>query len=170
MLSAVERGERSPTINVLCNIASGLGCTVGSLVDEIEPAMSVQTRAQRAVMRDPETGACRSLLAPSLVGRGVELVHYTIPSGRTIGPFPPAHSGVPEHITVFSGELSVDVDERIHHLGVGDSITYVVTDALRLSAAEHSEVEFLLVLLPNHGRLGPMPTHPRDGLNRKEPL
>lgn len=148
MLSAVERGERSPTIHILCNIAAGLGCTVGSLVDEIAPQTVVQKQSERFVAQDPESGARRSLLSPSLVPHGIELVHYGIPGSRSIGPFPPAREGYPEHITVLAGELIVSVDGMTHRLEAGDSITYMVSHALELGAATDRDAEFLLVLLP----------------------
>ncbi|MBD2103378.1 helix-turn-helix transcriptional regulator [Leptolyngbya sp. FACHB-261] len=125
MLSDIERGLKNPTIKVVSQIAEGLGCTVSQLIGEqtTDPVVLVR-KAERQRLVDPETEVERSLLAPSLVRRGLELVWYQVPPGRSTGVFPAHRPGVVEHITVLQGQLHCSLAGRTEVLEVGDSIFF----------------------------------------------
>jgi transcriptional regulator with XRE-family HTH domain len=145
MLSDVERGNRSPTIKILSQIAMGLGCRVADLVDEPVPDRpQVLRAAQHAVVVDEISGVERRTLASPWLPSGVELVRYTLPAGARMtrgpvevryvaadgtasGPYPPNPLGSREHVTLELGRVRFDVGEEGADLRVGDTVAYRLT-------------------------------------------
>src|SRR3977135_2289248 len=66
MISLIERGESSPTANVLDRLAAGLGVTMASLFDQNPKAEAspLARRADQESWTDPETGYTRRNLSP----------------------------------------------------------------------------------------------------------
>lgn len=126
MLSETERGVKTPSIRVVCQIASGLGCTVSDLLNETAPrgGVSVTRRDERRVLVDPQTGVERHLLSPAFQQRGIEVLWYVIPPSSETGAFPPHRRGVVEHITVLAGQLHCSLHKQEVWLAVGDSISF----------------------------------------------
>ncbi|MCZ6835758.1 MAG: XRE family transcriptional regulator [Planctomycetota bacterium] len=130
MLSEVERGNKSPTIHLLCLIAAGLSCTVSELLGEEQPRRVHVLRAdERPTVRD-EDGVERQVLSISLMHHGLEAVWYVIPPGQSAGPFPPEALGIVEHITVINGKLSLDYGDECVPLETGDSVTYRIDETV----------------------------------------
>jgi transcriptional regulator with XRE-family HTH domain len=125
MLSAVERGEKSPTIHVLCRVAAGLVCTVSELIEEHPPHPLQVVRADaRPTLRDDDSGVERQLLSTTLMHYGLEAVWYSVPEGETAGPFAPEELGRIEHLTVVTGRMGFGHGEEEVRLAPGDSVTY----------------------------------------------
>jgi transcriptional regulator with XRE-family HTH domain len=151
MLSDVERGAKSPTIRVLCQIAEGLGCSVSDLLsgppgDRPNDVVSILRAPDRPVLVDPDSGVERRLLSPNPRRAGVEVVLYVVPPGRETGEFPPHRPGTREHVTVMRGELVGRIGEIEIGLSTGDSAAFPadVPHGFRNPAAE--PCEFLLVI------------------------
>ena len=124
MLSAVERGEKVPTILVLHRIAIGLGSNVTRLLGEERAApIIVLRREEQHVARDP-SGWERRNLAPVLPGVDFELMRTTIPPGVDAGEFPPHPPGSREYVAVERGTLRLTVAGVVSLLQAGDSIYY----------------------------------------------
>ncbi|MCA9878170.1 MAG: helix-turn-helix domain-containing protein, partial [Thermomicrobiales bacterium] len=93
MLSAVERGEKAPTVLVLHRVATGLGSNITRILGEEQTAPVVLVRrAAQVVARDPG-GWERRNLAPALPGVAFEFMRTTIPPGVNAGEFPPHPPG-----------------------------------------------------------------------------
>lgn len=124
MLSAVERGDKVPTVLVLHRIAMGLGSNITRLMGEeqAEPVI-VLRREEQIVARDP-SGWERRNLAPVLPGVDFEFMRTTIPPGVNAGEFPPHPPGSREYVAVEQGRLRLTVGGVAHLLGPGDSISY----------------------------------------------
>ncbi len=123
MLSDVERGQKSPTINILAQIAVGLGTTVSELLQEPSPeAAHIEPAARHPRIIDEKSGVVRTTLSSPLLPRGVELVWYDLPPGlvmrrgpravwyapprmKASGPFPPNPRGTLEHVAVLKGRV-----------------------------------------------------------------
>src|SRR3954470_18394448 len=68
MLSAIERGQKVPSILVMSQIATALGTSIGRLVDaERVPSVVVRRSAEQRVIKDP-IGMERRTLSPVLPG------------------------------------------------------------------------------------------------------
>lgn len=125
MLSAVERGEKSPTIHVLCRIAAGLSCTVSELIEEDPPqTLQVVRSGERPTLAEEGTGVERQLLSTTLMHYGLEAVWYVVPEGEAAGPFAPEELGRIEHLTVTRGQMGFGRGSEEIRLGPGDSVTY----------------------------------------------
>jgi transcriptional regulator with XRE-family HTH domain len=124
MLSAVERGEKTPSVLVVHRIAVGLGSNITRLLGEEQAApVVVLRRAAQDVARD-SSGWERRNLAPAQPGIAFEFMRTTIPPGVNAGEFPPHPAGSREYVAVEQGRLRLTVAGTPYILETGDSIVY----------------------------------------------
>ncbi len=128
MLSQVERGETSPTLQVAARIASGLELRLSQLLrlDE-DGAVSIVRRNERRKGATAVKGHRYEVLSPPLPGQRAELSRHTIsPGAATGGPGdPPVHEpGSRETALVESGRVVLACDGRRFELGTGDCVTF----------------------------------------------
>src|SRR5919109_5048941 len=125
MLSQVERGETSPTLQVAARIAAGLELRLSQLLrlDEGGTVTVVHAGEGRQGGAD---GHRYEILSPPLPGLRSELSrHRLAPGAATGGPGdPPMHEpGSRETAVVESGELELHVDGQRHRLATRDCVT-----------------------------------------------
>jgi transcriptional regulator with XRE-family HTH domain len=132
MLSQVERGETSPTLQVAGRIAAGLELRLSQLLrlDE-DGAVTVVRRAERRQgpggARSLARGHRYEILTPPLPGQRAELSRHTLAAGAaTGGPGdPPMHEpGSRETALVESGAVLLVIDGAAHKLNEGDCVTF----------------------------------------------
>jgi XRE family transcriptional regulator, regulator of sulfur utilization len=124
MLSAVERGEKVPTVLVLDRIATGLDTSIARLLGEERQGRVVLQRAgEQNVWRDA-SGWQRRILSPVLPGVEFEFMRTTINPGVDAGVFLPHAPGSREYVAVERGVLRLVLDGVTHVLRAGDSIYY----------------------------------------------
>ena len=126
MLSQVERGETSPTLQVAARIAAGLELRLSQLLrlDE-DGIVTVVRRDERR--RGGADGHRYEILTPPLPGQRAEVSRHTLASGAvTGGPGdPPMHEpGSRETAVVESGPVVLVIDGARHELGTGDAVTF----------------------------------------------
>jgi transcriptional regulator with XRE-family HTH domain len=127
MLSQVERGETSPTLQIAARIAAGLELSLSQLLrlDE-QGAVTVVRRAERR--QGPiAAGHAYEILTPPLPGQRSELSRHTLaPGARTGGPGdPPMHEpGSRESALLESGAVILVCDGQRHELSAGDCVTF----------------------------------------------
>lgn len=126
MLSKVERGQLFPTLPTLLRIAMVFGVRLDHFfLNEGEPVFEIVRRKDRLRLPDRTTGSPRflfesldfpvadkpveSYLAEFLAGRAATDAHH--------------HEGF-ELIYVMAGKLAVEIHERTHELGEGDSVYF----------------------------------------------
>ncbi len=128
MLSQVERGETSPTLQVAARIAHGLDLRLSQLLrlDE-DGAVSIVRGAERRLGPRPTAGHSYEILTPPLPGQRAELSLHTLEAGAvTGGPGdPPMHEpGSRETALVQSGTVALLCDGARHELAAGDCVTF----------------------------------------------
>ena len=128
MLSQVERGETSPTLQVATRIAQGLELRLSQLLrlDE-DGAVSIVRRADRRIGPRRARGHTYEILTPPLPGQRAELSRHTLtPGAVTGGPGdPPMHEpGSRETALVQSGPVVLHCDGARHELAAGDCVTF----------------------------------------------
>ena len=128
MLSQVERGETSPTLQVAVRIAEGLELRLSQLfrLDE-DGAVSVVRRSERRKGPAGALGHSYEILTPPLPGQRAELSRHVLSGGAvTGGPGdPPMHEpGSRETALVESGRVALVCDGQRHELGAGDCVTF----------------------------------------------
>lgn len=122
MLSAVERGQKVPTVLVLDRIATGLGTSIARLLgEESRSRVVVLRRKDQDVVRDA-AGWHRRILSPVLPGVEFELMRTTIGPGVDAGVFNPHAAGSREYVAVERGTLRLTIDGTPYLLHAGDSI------------------------------------------------
>jgi len=126
MLSQVERGETSPTLQVAARIAAGLELRLSQLLrlDESGTVTIVRTGEGR---RGGADGHRYEILSPPLPGLRAELSrHRLTPGAATGGPGdPPMHEpGSRETAVIEAGTVDLHVDGQAHRLSAGDTVTF----------------------------------------------
>lgn len=133
MLSQVERGETSPTLQTAHRIAHGLELRLSQLLrlDE-EGAVSIVRAGERR--GGGGTGGARGrgghsyeILTPPLPGQRAELSRHTLAPGAVTGAAgdPPMHEpGSRESALVQEGTVVLHCDGAAHELQAGDCVTF----------------------------------------------
>ncbi len=127
MLSQVERGETSPTLQVASRIAAGLELRLSQLLrlDEDGAVTVVRKNARR---QGPSVAGHRyEILSPPLPGQRAEITRHTLAPGAVTGGAgdPPVHEpGSRETALVQAGELVLVCDGESYPLATGDCVTY----------------------------------------------
>src|SRR3954467_12768033 len=129
MLSQVERGETSPTLQIASRIAAGLELRLSQLLrlDESGTVTIVRARERRHG-GSPERGHAFEVLTAPLPGQRAELSRHTLAAGARTGapPAPPPmhEPGSREIALVESGRVVLDIDGDRHGLAAGDCVTF----------------------------------------------
>jgi XRE family transcriptional regulator, regulator of sulfur utilization len=128
MLSQVERGETSPTLQIATRIAHGLDLRLSQLLrlDE-DGAVSVVRVGERRTGPPGARGHRYEILTPPLPGQRVELSRHTLAPGAVTGGSgdPPMHEpGSRETALVESGRVILYCDDARHELAAGDCVTF----------------------------------------------
>jgi XRE family transcriptional regulator, regulator of sulfur utilization len=128
MLSQVERGETSPTLQVASRIAAGLELRLSQLLrlDESGTVTIVRSEERRRG-GSPERGHAFEVLTAPLPGQRAELSRHTLTAGARTGGAgdPPMHEpGSREIALVEHGRVVLDIDGDRHDLQTGDCVTF----------------------------------------------
>ncbi len=123
MLSRVERGESSPTAQLLVRICGGLGITLSALfAGPIVPASPLSRYASQPTWRDPATDYLRRSVSPPGTGSRVEITEVEFPAHGSIAldamPLPDAD----QHVWVLEGALELQIGEEPFRLEAGDCL------------------------------------------------
>ena len=128
MLSQVERGETSPTLQVATRIAHGLELRLSQLLRLDEgSAVTVVRCGERRTGPTAASGHAYEILTPPLPGQRAELSRHTLaPGAVTGGPGdPPMHEpGSRETALIQAGTVILHCDGARHELAAGDCVTF----------------------------------------------
>jgi transcriptional regulator with XRE-family HTH domain len=151
MLSQVERGETSPTLQVAARIASGLELKLSQLLRLDEGGTVTVVRAGEG-RHGGARGHAYEIVTPPLPGQRAEVSrHVLAPGAATGGPGdPPMHeAGARETAVVEAGEVTLAVEGERHDLAAGDAVTF---DAdLTHHFENHGEEEAVLLAVVSAG-------------------
>ncbi len=124
MLSAVERGDKAPSVLILDQIATGLGSSIARLLAaEQEGRVVFLPAATQKVAVDP-SGWERRVLSPVLPNVEFEFMRTTLQPGVNAGVFLPHNPGSREYVAVERGTLRLTLAGKAYLLKKGDSIYY----------------------------------------------
>jgi len=128
MLSQVERGETSPTLQVAARIATGLELRLSGLLRLDESgSVTIVRCGERRVEGNPRRGHHAEVLTPPIPGQRAELSLHTLAPGAVTGGSddPPMHEpGSRETALVEAGEVVLLCDGRPYPLAAGDCVTF----------------------------------------------
>lgn len=130
MISRIERGEASPTAQLLSRLCAALDLTLSAFFAFSEGTDDPVSRHEsQTVWRDPETGYQRRAVSPQGTPSRVEVIDVNFPAGARIA-YPPetAKAGMTQHVWLFSGSLRMTVGEAVHDLRPGDCLYMSITE------------------------------------------
>jgi transcriptional regulator with XRE-family HTH domain len=126
MLSQVERGETSPTLQIAARIAAGLELRLSQLLRLDEDGMVTVVRKDER-RKGGADGHRYEIITPPLPGQRAEVSRHTLAPGATTGGpgDPPMHEpGSRETALVEAGIVTLIVDDARHELRAGDAVTF----------------------------------------------
>jgi XRE family transcriptional regulator, regulator of sulfur utilization len=128
MLSQVERGETSPTLQIATRIAAGLELRLSQLLrlDE-DGAVTVVRVSERRKGPSGAGGHSYEILTPPLPGQRAELSRHTLAAGAVTGgpgDAPMHEPGSRETALVERGTVVLACDGERHELSAGDCVTF----------------------------------------------
>ncbi|MFJ7214860.1 cupin domain-containing protein [Amycolatopsis sp. NPDC098790] len=138
MLSAIERGEKTPTVVVLSRVADGLGLSLSRLLADLEADRVIVRRAAEQDHVAEPGGWHRTVLTPVVPGVNFEWIRTTLPPGCDAGSFPAYAAGSHEFVVVEAGTLWLGVGSAEYVLAAGDSL-YFPADATHSYANRGAE-------------------------------
>lgn len=150
MLSQVERGETSPTLQVATRIAGGLDLRLSQLLRLDEGgAVTVVRRADRRKGPAAAGGHRYEVLTPPLPGQRAEVSLHTLGAGASTGGRgdPPMHEpGSREVALVEKGAVTFHCDGQRYELESGDCVTFDADLAHRFENPGDDEAVLLAVV------------------------
>jgi transcriptional regulator with XRE-family HTH domain len=123
MLSRIERGDSSPTAQLLVKICGGLGITLSALFAAAEtPPNPLSRRVSQPTWRDPATGYVRRNVSPAGTGSFVDIAEVEFPPGASVAFDNRRAAGTDQHVWVLDGMLELDVAGEAFRLEAGDCL------------------------------------------------
>jgi len=146
MISQLERGLVSPSMNTLQRLAEFLGVPVAAFFEAPKPRVAVVRSRARKKLVMPHSGIEYQLLTPGLDWR-VELLYARVAPLQCGAREPYSHAGE-ETIFVFKGSLAVVLDGETYLLEEGDSISFEATIPHRFYNPEDREAIIVSAISP----------------------
>ena len=130
MISRIERGEASPTAQLLSRLCAALDLTLSAFFAFYgEAGDPLSRRETQTVWRDPETGYQRRAVSAANTAARVEVIEVDFPAGaRTAYPPETAKAGMTQHVWLFSGALRMTIAGTVHDLRPGDCLYMSITE------------------------------------------
>src|SRR5271154_3208057 len=150
MLSQVERGETSPTLQVASRIAAGLELRLSQLLrlDE-DGAVTIVRADERQRGGNRRRGHEFEVMTSSRPGQRAELSHHRLAPGGATGAAddPPMHEpGSRETALVERGSVVLVCDAERHELSEGDCVTFDAALPHHFETPTTEEAAFLAVV------------------------
>jgi transcriptional regulator with XRE-family HTH domain len=122
MLSAIERGETSPTAALLVRVAAAFGLTLSALIARAEMQGGRLLRAEdQPEWRDPETGYVRRHVSPAS-DSPLELIRVEMPAGQTVHLPAASYTFIRQMIWLIEGRLDFTEGTVLHDMRPGDCL------------------------------------------------
>ena len=147
MLSRIERGESSPTAQLLNKVCGGLGVTISLLFAETEaPASPLARRADQPTWRDPATRYLRRHVSPPGTGSPVDIAEVEFPPGASVAfdtqPLPDAD----QHVWVLDGTLELTLGAEAFRLETGDCLRMRFDRPIRFRNPTDRPVRYAVII------------------------
>ncbi|WP_416897021.1 MAG: helix-turn-helix domain-containing protein [Minwuia sp.] len=147
-LSRLEKGEVSPTAQVLSRLCAAYGLTLTRLMylveDDFEPLVR---HGDQAVHRDRAAGYTRRSVSPPAGNLNGEIIEGTLEPGTRIDYDGSSHQGLDHHLLLLEGALSMTIDGVSHKLTPGDCLRYRLSGPNTFETPPETGARYLLVML-----------------------
>ncbi len=154
MLSRIERGESSPTAQLLVKICGGLGISLSALFAATEkPASPLSRRADQPTWRDPASHYLRRNVSPPGTGSSVEIAEIEFPPGGSVAFDNQRIAGMDQHIWVLDGTLELELGDEAFRLETGDCLMMRFGRPVRFRNPTARPVRYAVIV--SHGAVRP---------------
>jgi len=147
-LSRLEKGETSPSLDILGQLCGAYGLSLSQLMLRAEDRFAAHVRgADAPEIVDPDTGRARRAVSPAAPGLRAEIVECHLPPDTDLVPDSPPKPAGETHLVVLDGALTVTLGGEAFDLTGGDCLRYGPSGPLRLSTGPKRGARYLLVQL-----------------------
>jgi transcriptional regulator with XRE-family HTH domain len=151
MLSRIERGESSPTAQLLNRVCSGLGVTLSTLFAPAATERSPLSRlADQPIWRDPASGYLRRMVSPTGSGSSTEIIEVEFPAGAAVSFKSHRLASVDQFVWVLEGGMEMTVGDAKHRLAAGDCLHMRLDKPIRFHNPATISARYVVVL-SRHG-------------------
>ncbi|WBU56707.1 helix-turn-helix domain-containing protein [Paracoccus sediminicola] len=122
MIHKIERGDSSPTANLLGKLSGAFGLSMSTLLARTEASIGhLLRRDGQPLWTDPETGYVRRQVSPRS-DMPLDLVEVSLPAGKEVPMPASAYAFIRQLIWVLEGDLTF-IEGHVHHeLRQGDCL------------------------------------------------
>jgi transcriptional regulator with XRE-family HTH domain len=120
-LSLVERGQTSPSLSSLTNIANAIDLPLGTLIDAPEPPHPDSHQESRQVFAVENGSVAYERLSTVFAGSKMHAVKILMPAGYASEAV--SHAGE-EFVFVLRGEIEYSINKKLYRLKVGDCVHF----------------------------------------------
>ncbi len=146
MIGRIEKGEVSPTANLLCKLADAFGMTLSTLLARAENGQGEHHPfAEQQTWIDPETRYVRRSVSPP-GAKGAEVTHVTLPPRSSVHFAEQSLAIYTQQIIVVAGELTFDTGHKKVVLKTGDWFQTPETGPRTFINARAKQCQYLLVV------------------------
>jgi transcriptional regulator with XRE-family HTH domain len=154
MLSRIERGESSPTAQLLNKVCGGLGVTLSVLFAGTEsPVSPLSRRLDQRTWRDPGTLYLRRHVSPPGTGSPVDIVEVEFPAGGSVGFDSQRLAGTDQHVWVLDGTLELELGEDAYRLEQGDCLMMRFDRPIQFRNPTERPIRYAVII--SHGAIRP---------------
>jgi transcriptional regulator with XRE-family HTH domain len=122
MIFKVERGDSSPTANLLGKLSGAFGLSMSTLMARAETRQGrLLRKVDQPVWTDPETGYVRRHVSPRS-DMPIDLVRITLPAGKQVPMPASAYAFLRQLVWVLEGELVFIEGQMRHEMKEGDCL------------------------------------------------
>jgi transcriptional regulator with XRE-family HTH domain len=147
MLSRIERGESSPTAQLLNRVCAGLNVTLSTLFAATgQPASPVSRRSDQSTWRDPDTRYLRRVISPPGTGSPTDIIEVEFPAGASVSFASARFSGFDQQVWVLDGAMEMTVDTETYRLDKGDCLHMRLDQAIRFRNPYERPARYAVIL------------------------
>ncbi|APZ55057.1 helix-turn-helix domain-containing protein [Salipiger abyssi] len=145
-LSRLEKGEVSPTAEVLGKLCAAYGMTMSRLLAMVEEGFTpLLRRDDQAVWRDG--GFTRRVASPGGAALAAEVLDCRLEPASRIAYDAAPVPGLEHHLLLVSGRLKVTLEGETYSLRPGDTLRYRLTGASVFETPKEKGAKYVLVLV-----------------------
>lgn len=147
-LSRIERGELSPTANMLGQLCAAYEWTLSRLIAEAEEQpISLVRAGDQVEWQDPESRYVRRAISPPGAGLRGEMVEVRFPRGSSVRFDSSPVAGLEHHLWMLEGTLDLTVAGKTFRLHAGDCLRYVLNGPTRFECVGKKPARYAIAMV-----------------------
>lgn len=150
-ISLIERGDNSPTVSSLHNLATALNVPITAFFEQNGAGQVIHLKKDRRPTSET-AGVCMENLGSGLANQQLEPFLMTIAPGSSSTSTQITHSGE-EFIYVLSGALLCRINEQEYPLEEGDSLIFLASQPHMYTNKTGLAAQVLVIFQPMVGQL-----------------